>query len=704
MAVDETLDHAKRHAARGWRPFPVEYGGKRPAVGIKWGTATATNPPDKMLALWFGREPMNIGIAARGSGLVFLDDDTQTADGMEKLCEAYGQELPVTYRVRTSKGWHWYFQAPDVCEIHNAGQGSYLKDEFGFDVRGNAGGRQEAGGYVVAAGSVHESGFVYAAEDPDAAVATLPAWLLDLLVAQQEEGPPAQDGPERERPEGGSAPRYLTEDQAATWIQRFGIGPLRAATEGGRNNALNTAACVVGHFVPEFFAEDRAVARLRQLAREVGLDEQEIGPTIRSGLRTGMAQSYIRIEGDALDDAPGGPDPDAEFKRELERARLMRRVRDELAAENREPLQVLDIDEFLDSPMPEYLVPRMFYKDGLSVVFGPPGAAKSFLVLDIALCLASGKPWRGRSLGEPGRVHYVMAEGRSTNTLRTKAWLHYYEIEREVLKGRFKTIPVPIILTDAGIADYLKVVEADHPDMIVLDTKNLMFAGKESQGEDYGAMLRVLHGIRETAGGAAVIMIDHSGLTDDTRTRGSNAQKGGLETEVRVSDENGIRRVEITRDKSGSEGKKWAFKLVQVPEVPRPVDVEPPAVCIPVEEDEIRVMAPEFEHNDNWNDPAQVDLPDDIELFKGKGKDAIKPLARFMRFSARGSVGFSLAQARKAIFRIYKNEKGEARWSEDTFQRAWQSLIDLERLQPVKGAGKTGNHVWEDRSEDFENV
>src|ERR1700756_2939034 len=101
--TDTTLDHARRHAERGWRPFPVEYGGKRPAVGIKWGIATASAPPDKMLALWFGREPMNIGIAARGSGLVFLDDDTQSADGMEKLCEAYGQELPATYRVRTSK-------------------------------------------------------------------------------------------------------------------------------------------------------------------------------------------------------------------------------------------------------------------------------------------------------------------------------------------------------------------------------------------------------------------------------------------------------------------------------------------------------------------------------------------------------------------------------------------------------------------------
>ena len=92
--------------------------------------------------------------------------------------------------------------------------------------------------------------------------------------------------------------------------------------------------------------------------------------------------------------------------------------------------------------------------------------------------------------------------------------------------------------------------------------------------------------------------------------------------------------MECTRDKSGSEGAQWAFKLVQVPEVPRPVDMDPPAVCIPMDEDELRVLAPAFEHDDNWNDPAQPDLPNRILTFSGRGGNAIRPLARFMRYSA----------------------------------------------------------------------
>jgi len=629
MVEDDTpLQHARRHAARGWRPFPVEYAGKRPAVGIKWGTATATSPPEKMLALWFGREPVNVGIAARGSRLVFLDDDTVSADGMEKLCEAYGQEVPTTYRVRTSKGWHWYFKAPEV-EIRNAGQGSYLKDEFGFDVRGNAGGRQDAGGYVVAAGSVHESGHVYEAEDPDADVAEVPKWLLALLLGQQEDSPEVD--PAREPKTEQSGPRHYTDEQATSWIQRFGVGPLRAATEGGRNNALNTAACVVGHFVPEFFTEERATTRLRELAVEIGLDREEISPTVRSGLRTGMREPYARIEGDALDAVTTEHDPDAEFKRELERERMRRRVRQELDAENREPLRVLDVDSFLDAPTPDYLVPKMFYRDGLSVVFGPPGAAKSFLVLDVALSLAAGTQWREHRLGR-GSVHYVMAEGQATNTLRTRAWLHHYGVDRDELRGRFTVVPTPVILTEAGVRDYMLLVEQDRPDMVVLDTKNLMFAGKESQGDDYGAMLRVLHRIRETAGGAAVVLIDHSGLGDDSRTRGSNAQKGGVETEIRVSNDNGIRRAEVTRDKSGADGAQWLFRLVQIEGVARPVNVDPPAVCIALDKNEVWIGSDEPLRDDTCWNVLRNELPESVAGMGGAEGDAACDVFRVLAY------------------------------------------------------------------------
>jgi hypothetical protein len=407
-----------------------------------------------------------------------------------------------------------------------------------------------------------------------------------------------------------------------------------------------------------------------------------------------MSEPFTKVE--ATDPFEEVPDPyEVELANEKRRQRLRRQAQAELDAEGREPLRVLNAEQFLDSPAPDYLVPKMFYRDGLSVVFGPPGAAKSFLVLDVALCLATGTQWRGRSIGR-GRVHYVMAEGQATNTLRTKAWLAYHQVDRAELQDWFTVIPSAILLTDAGIVDYLPRVAQDKPDLIVLDTKNLMFAGKESQGDDYGAMLRVLHRIREAAGGAAVVLIDHSGLTDDTRTRGSNAQKGGVETEIRVTDENGYRRAEVTRDKSGTSGTEWLFKLVRVADVPRPADVEAPAVCAPMEAGEVAATIPFNERFEDWNDPAQPELPDDVAAYGGRGASAIKPLARFMRYSASGGVGFSMAAARDAVRKRCPDE----RWDRTTVDRAWGALVDMGRLVVAEGGGSTARSLWVSRPGD----
>lgn len=292
-AVESTpaLEQARMFAAIGWRPFPCEYGGKRPAVGIKWGTATASAPADKTLQWWFGREPVNVGIAAKGSNLVILDEDV--LGGMERLCGDYGRPVPKTYRVRTAKGWHWYFTAPSDYEIGNA---PGILSQYGFDVRGGKG----DGGYVIAAGSLHESGHIYEAEDSDHGTLELPEWLCELLIPDEESVPvePASQGEP-------SPDRRYTMEQAQSYVRECALDKLRAATDGRRNDTLNNAALVVGHFVPTFWSEESAVESLTEEAERIGLDQREIGPTIRSGLRKGMTQPYTLVEAGPFASASG---------------------------------------------------------------------------------------------------------------------------------------------------------------------------------------------------------------------------------------------------------------------------------------------------------------------------------------------------------------------------------------------------------------
>lgn len=290
---------------------------------------------------------------------------------------------------------------------------------------------------------------------------------------------------------------------------------------------------------------------------------------------------------------PPGVDP-AAWRTAYRRRTADDAVREYQAAQARPTAVEDDLDAWLDEPDGGYLVEEMLYRDGLAVIFGAPGAAKSFLALDIALSLVTGRPWRDQKLtgrdNGPGVVHYVMAEGRSHNRRRTLAWLAHHGATREDIRGRFFPFPQGVMLTEAGVASYLERVRLHKPDLIILDTKNLMFAGRENAGEDYGRMINVLHMIRRAADevGCAVVLIDHSGLGDDSRVRGSNAQLGGIDTEIMVEKgDEGLRVAHVTRDKGAPEGApaEWCFRLAQVDTVEVARGMKAPAVCVPAMRD-----------------------------------------------------------------------------------------------------------------------
>ena len=94
-------------------------------------------------------------------------------------------------------------------------------------------------------------------------------------------------------------------------------------------------------------------------------------------------------------------------------------------------------------------------------------------------------------------------------------------------------------------------------------------------------MLRALHAIRRAADGTAVVLIDHSGLADPNRPRGSNAEAGGVDTMVRVIDESGLRTASVVRDRNAATGAEWTYSLSPVDTVPRPVGTAAPVVCVP---------------------------------------------------------------------------------------------------------------------------
>lgn len=137
--------------AKGWRSLyrllclcmiPIQAKSKKPLA--PWKKYQDIQPTVAELREMFGDSDCNVGIVTgKISGIIVVDLDTPDAIQFAKDNGFfYG-----TPRVKTSKGYHLYFEYKDG--IHNSQ--NHLP---GIDIRGD-------GGFVVAPPSVHESGHVY---------------------------------------------------------------------------------------------------------------------------------------------------------------------------------------------------------------------------------------------------------------------------------------------------------------------------------------------------------------------------------------------------------------------------------------------------------------------------------------------------------------------------------------------------------------
>ncbi|WP_254706431.1 bifunctional DNA primase/polymerase [Streptomyces lunaelactis] len=239
---ERLLTAALEAAGRDWPVIPLHPNAKRPAGhperscpragrcvgGHRNPEQRATTDPALIRSAW-GSKPYNVGIATGPAGLLVIDLDPckpeepkgapDGATSLQALCERAGQALPGTYRVRTARGEHLYFTAPDGVRLKCS------VDRLGPHIDTRA-----WGGYVVAPGSTVPEG-TYEIADPSP-VAELPGWLLALLIEQ----PKLALSPGQVR-DGTRAAKVALERECAV---------IRAATEGGpdgRNNTLHKSAC-----------------------------------------------------------------------------------------------------------------------------------------------------------------------------------------------------------------------------------------------------------------------------------------------------------------------------------------------------------------------------------------------------------------------------------------------------------------------------
>ena len=258
-----TVDAVLELVGRGWCPFPVEPGGKRPLKlvngrRVPWRHLSPMTSAD-VLDAWSQYPDANVGIDCGRSELLVVDIDAASA-WRRLLDEEEVDETP-TLTVRTGKGRHLYYRSPG--SLGNRGLA------LGIDIRGD-------GGYVVAPPSSHaQSDRRYEFEDSSVPAIDVPTWIVARLTSQS----PSMQWPSC-APSTASAERIL----------RRQLRCVEDARIGERNETLNRAAFTLGQLIgAEALDAERVIANLLRAAVDAGLSESEARATVKSGLTAGFA-------------------------------------------------------------------------------------------------------------------------------------------------------------------------------------------------------------------------------------------------------------------------------------------------------------------------------------------------------------------------------------------------------------------------------
>lgn len=201
--------------------------------------------------------------------------------------------------------------------------------------------------------------------------------------------------------------------------------------------------------------------------------------------------------------------------------------------------QILNIDELDALPPPSWLIHEMIVDDGLSVIYGDPGAGKSFFALDMGLRLSHGMDWHGYAAVKAG-VLYIAGEGARGLGKRIKGWRYKHAMDG--IDAPFLLLPIAVeLLDEKQRAKLLRTIDEAVQRagfdirLVVVDTVSRALAGADENGQEaMGAFVKACDAIRVHTKGA-VLGVHHSGKDKDRGMRGSTVLLGACDAVFKVS-------------------------------------------------------------------------------------------------------------------------------------------------------------------------
>ena len=531
---------------KGCKLFPCVPAGKLPATEHGW--HVASDDPAQ-IEEWLKVNPnFNWGIATGLSGLFVIDIDPAGLDWWAKLLERDPEIRAAVLRafqVRTPRGGlHIYFRGE--------GPSTASRIAEGIDTRGGImrNGEVISGGYVIAPGcrtSASQKGCADGAYEalPGGAINPLPDCILAII-------------PERKKTDTLGLEKNPNADQPRNVAWAIDLlkgyvesGRVAIQGKGGDNLTFQVCASILDKAISPGLCFDLLWEHWNPHCSPPWDDwelEQKIRNAVAHGEDTADGVKGFQANEDAFAHFVG---------QEFEPAPLPPRARDKI-----QPLH-----DYADNVKdPAWLIPNVIPAHGIGMIYGESGSYKSFLALDMALCLAHGIPGQWNAPPVKNDVLFLAGEGPvATGKKRWPAWMEWQDIQFRNDHRFFIKDRVPFY-TDTQAWEDVKADLAElnaKPALIVIDTLTRLITGLDENSAKDASMITNFMEQLARYYECFVLAIHHTGKDQNKGARGSSAFYANMDAVISTKLRAGGTELRVRKQKDADVSDEISFFQVR---------------------------------------------------------------------------------------------------------------------------------------------